>query len=67
MISDILNGQMTIVAALEMKWFPGMWIVFRRYCRKLSCLRMRRSQMMRFAKNWFGQNGITGRSVTAGR
>ena len=64
MISDIRKDKMTIVAALEMEVVP-------RECvdciQKLSCSRVRRSQMMRFVKNWSGQNGITGRSVTAGR
>ena len=67
MISDILNGQMTIVAALEMEVVPRVCVDCIQKILPGSCLRMRRSQMMRFAKNWFGQNGITGRSVTAGR
>ena len=45
----------------------NVWIIFGRYCRKWSCLHVRRSQVMSFTKKWSGQNGITGRSATSGQ
>ena len=63
--SDIAewNSKFYTAYRTEKKFF----IIFGRYCRKWSCLHVRRSQVMSFTKKWSGQNGITGRSATSGQ
>ncbi len=68
MISDILNGQMTIVAALEMEVVPRVCVdCIQKILPEMELLACEEITSDEFYKEMVRQNGITGRSAISGQ